>query len=74
MFFLIKPRPLSGSPASAAAPGVKIMILTYKRSGSTFLGDLFDQSPDVFYVFEPLFGLGDKYVTKQNLSAMSRTV
>ncbi|XP_070201409.1 carbohydrate sulfotransferase 3-like isoform X2 [Littorina saxatilis] len=36
------------------APEVKLLIVTYMRSGSTFTGDLFDQHPDVFYVYEPL--------------------
>lgn len=34
-----------------------VVILTYYRSGSTFLGDIINQSKDVFYVFEPLFYL-----------------
>ena len=33
------------------------MIVTYMRSGSTFTGDLFNQNPDVFYVFEPLHAI-----------------
>ena len=31
------------------------VLLTYYRSGSSFLGQLFNQHPDVFYHFEPLF-------------------
>ena len=32
-----------------------VILLTYYRSGSSFLGQLFNQHPDVFYQFEPLF-------------------
>ncbi|CAH1789426.1 unnamed protein product, partial [Owenia fusiformis] len=31
-----------------------IVITTGRRSGSSFIGELFKQNPDVFYVFEPL--------------------
>ena len=31
-----------------------IIILTYMRSGSTLLGELFRNHPDVFYFYEPL--------------------
>ena len=41
----------------AAKPKVKLIILTYLRSGSSFTGGLFDQHPDVFYVFEPLYAV-----------------
>ena len=34
-----------------------IIILAYQRSGSTFLGSLFNADPRVFYVFEPLDAL-----------------
>nr|CAB3230830.1 carbohydrate sulfotransferase 1 [Phallusia mammillata] len=39
-----------------------IIILTQNRSGSTFLGEIFDKHPDVFYNFEPLgfFDFGQK--------------
>uniref|UniRef100_H2YHF1 Sulfotransferase n=1 Tax=Ciona savignyi TaxID=51511 RepID=H2YHF1_CIOSA len=32
-----------------------IILLTNYRSGSTFLGQLFNQHPDAFYQFEPLY-------------------
>ena len=32
-----------------------VVLLTYYRSGSSFVGELFNQHPDVFYHFEPLF-------------------
>ncbi|ELT92470.1 hypothetical protein CAPTEDRAFT_196777 [Capitella teleta] len=32
----------------------RVLMLTYMRGGSTFLGELFNQHPDAFYWFEPL--------------------
>jgi len=32
-----------------------VILLTYYRSGSSFLGELFNQHPNAFYHFEPLF-------------------
>ena len=32
-----------------------VVLLTYYRSGSSLVGELFNQHPDVFYHFEPLF-------------------
>ena len=44
---------------------VKVLMVTYMRGGSSFLGELFAQNPDAYYMFEPLdafyasmFGLG----------------
>ena len=31
-----------------------VIIVTYMRSGSTFLGQLFNQNPKAFYWFEPM--------------------
>ena len=36
---------------------VKVILMTYSRSGSSFLGELFNQHPHGFYTFEPLKGL-----------------
>lgn len=33
---------------------IKIIIVTYLRSGSTFTADLIQQSSDLFYLYEPL--------------------
>ncbi|XP_046352055.2 carbohydrate sulfotransferase 5-like [Haliotis rufescens] len=38
-------------------PRTNLIILTYMRSGSTLTGGMFDQHPDVFYVFEPIHSL-----------------
>jgi hypothetical protein len=32
----------------------KILLVTSHRSGSTFVGELFNKNPDAFYIFEPL--------------------
>ena len=50
-------------------PKAKLLIVTYMRSGSTFTGDMFDQSPDAFYVFEPLHGIND-YNTVKDLGSL----
>ena len=34
-----------------------VVLLAYYRGGSSFLGELMNQNPDVFYVFEPLRGV-----------------
>ncbi|XP_070202507.1 carbohydrate sulfotransferase 6-like [Littorina saxatilis] len=43
---------------------VKILIVTYMRSGSTFTGDIYDSHPGVFYVFEPLHALSETDTTR----------
>ncbi|XP_059362668.1 carbohydrate sulfotransferase 1-like [Carassius carassius] len=40
---------------SAAAARKHILLFAQTRSGSSFTGQLFNQHPDMFYVFEPLF-------------------
>ncbi|XP_050407526.2 carbohydrate sulfotransferase 1 isoform X1 [Patella vulgata] len=45
-----------------------VILLTYMRSGSSLVGDIIQQSPDVFYVFEPLIMLGRYH--KLNTSAI----
>ena len=35
----------------------QLLILAYQRTGSSFFGQIFDNDPDAFYVFEPLDGL-----------------
>ena len=38
-------------------PRRNVIIVAQPRSGSSFLGDAFNQNPDVFYLFEPLHGV-----------------
>jgi len=40
--------------SSANKPRLNVIILTHMSSGSTFLGNVFNLHPDVFYLFEPL--------------------
>ena len=35
----------------------KVVLLAYYRGGSSMLGELMNQNPEVFYVFEPLRGV-----------------
>ncbi|CAH1788376.1 unnamed protein product, partial [Owenia fusiformis] len=42
----------------------KVIIFTYRRSGSSFFAELFNQNPDVFYMFEPLKAIEDNYDIK----------
>ena len=32
----------------------KVILATYFRGGSTFLGEMLNNNPDAFYMFEPL--------------------
>ncbi|CAK8694991.1 unnamed protein product [Clavelina lepadiformis] len=50
--------PFTVSFPEAAQPTVKrklVLLLAYKRSGSSFLGEMFNNNPAAFYLFEPLF-------------------
>ncbi|KAL8608916.1 hypothetical protein ACOMHN_009777 [Nucella lapillus] len=47
--------PVFAESASNSSAEVKLILLTYMRSGSSFTGDLFNHHPDVFYVYEPLY-------------------
>ncbi|TKS74012.1 Carbohydrate sulfotransferase 1 [Collichthys lucidus] len=42
-------------PSSKANKRINILILATTRSGSSFVGQLFNQHPEVFYLFEPLY-------------------
>ena len=35
----------------------RVVLLGYYRGGSSFLGELMNQNPHIFYVFEPLRGV-----------------
>lgn len=43
-------------PSNNSSPTL-VVILSYQRCGSTFLGELFNHNPNVFYQFEPLDSL-----------------
>ena len=44
----------------------KIIIPSYWRSGSSFLGGIFESSPDVMYIYEPFHDLGGRIIRNQN--------
>ncbi|XP_078704031.1 carbohydrate sulfotransferase 3-like [Branchiostoma floridae x Branchiostoma belcheri] len=58
-----EPRSLTGSP-----PRTAVLIVTQMRSGSSFVGELFNQHPDVFYVYEPLWALKNHPDKTHNVS------
>ena len=31
-----------------------VLLLAYQRVGSSFIGSIFDQNPDMLYIYEPL--------------------
>ena len=35
--------------------GSKVLLIAYHRSGSSFIGEMFNRNPQVFYLFEPIF-------------------
>ncbi|XP_041652109.1 carbohydrate sulfotransferase 1 [Cheilinus undulatus] len=45
----------SSSDSKNAKKRTHILILATTRSGSSFVGQLFNQHPEVFYLFEPLY-------------------
>ncbi|XP_041794550.1 carbohydrate sulfotransferase 1 [Chelmon rostratus] len=54
------PSPTPSSPSVSLPPfnaskRTHILILATTRSGSSFVGQLFNQHPEVFYLFEPLY-------------------
>ncbi|XP_063406164.1 carbohydrate sulfotransferase 4-like [Mytilus trossulus] len=49
-----------------------VIILTYARSGSSFLGDIIRQAEEVFYVFEPLHFL-DHHIHLDRLTFFNGT-
>ena len=45
------------TPEGVTSSRTNLIILAQPRTGSSFLGDAFNQHPDVFYLFEPLHGI-----------------
>nr|XP_022291966.1 carbohydrate sulfotransferase 1-like [Crassostrea virginica] len=49
-----------------------ILLLTYMRSGSSFTADVIQQSPDVFYLYEPLKAFTNQfYYTQSKLCSIT---
>ena len=52
---LITAKPITtASPATHKRGKQEILLLTEYRSGSSFVGQIFDKHPDIAYLFEPL--------------------
>ena len=45
----------------------KLLLVTYWRGGSTFLGELFEENHDVFYWFEPLIAPVHKWMKTEDI-------
>ena len=46
--------PLRNTPLIPHPKRINIIVISFPRSGSSFLGDIFNHHPAVFYLFEPL--------------------
>ncbi|ESO96515.1 hypothetical protein LOTGIDRAFT_159931 [Lottia gigantea] len=44
-------------------PKQQVILVAYMRSGSSFVGNILQYNPDVFYVFEPLYTLEQFYTS-----------
>ena len=63
----INTNPAKHDPVRSIASRSAILLVTYMRSGSTFLGEVFNQNPNVFYWFEPLAAVYDKLYPGKNI-------
>jgi len=51
-----------------------VVIVAGFRTGSTLLGEIFNQNPDVNYIFEPFHGVCDEYLPYIVLSVFYTTI
>ncbi|XP_066264527.1 carbohydrate sulfotransferase 3-like [Branchiostoma lanceolatum] len=51
------PQPTKPEAPPAIKRRTAVIIMTQMRSGSTFVGEIFNQHPEAFYIFEPLWAL-----------------
>ena len=69
---IMERRTRSGGKKSSAF----VLILAQPRTGSSFLGQLFNQHPDVFYLYEPLHPFAVfkklKYIAERNYTTLTR--
>lgn len=49
-------------------PRTKVLLITAHRSGSTFLGELFNRNNDAFYLFEPLAAVQVRVLYNLNMN------
>uniref|UniRef100_A0A8C4VA42 Sulfotransferase n=1 Tax=Falco tinnunculus TaxID=100819 RepID=A0A8C4VA42_FALTI len=54
------PPPPAGSRAPAGARRQLVYVFTTWRSGSSFFGELFNQNPEVFFLYEPVWHVWQK--------------
>ncbi|XP_060067731.1 carbohydrate sulfotransferase 5-like [Ylistrum balloti] len=47
----------NGNNVSQVREPIPVILLTYMRSGSSFLGSVLQTNPDVYYLFEPLHAI-----------------
>ena len=50
----------------------KLILLTYMRSGSSFAGEIFNNHPEVFYVYEPLWATEQYYKNGQPIMYLDK--
>nr|XP_026694680.1 carbohydrate sulfotransferase 1-like [Ciona intestinalis] len=51
---------------------IGLIIVTSMRSGSSFTGQIFNQHPNVFYFFEPLYFLLGEYGSQRKLEVLDK--
>jgi len=51
-----------------------IVLLTYMRSGSSLTGDILQQAPGVFYIFEPFKVLDIAQRREKSISFLNGTI
>ncbi|XP_038601550.1 carbohydrate sulfotransferase 2 [Tachyglossus aculeatus] len=54
------PGPLASGPSQRAGRRRLVYVFTTWRSGSSFFGELFNQNPDVFFLYEPVWHVWQK--------------
>ncbi|XP_063053909.1 carbohydrate sulfotransferase 1-like [Engraulis encrasicolus] len=63
----------SSSSSSSASSGRRhILLFAATRSGSSFTGQLLNQHPDVFYVYEPLFHVWQSFTNASSTCCQRR--
>ncbi|XP_013409486.1 carbohydrate sulfotransferase 3 [Lingula anatina] len=67
------PKLPSLGPTAATRTTDKVMILAYYRSGSSFLGELFNNNPSMFYLYEPLWNYQFAVKYRRNLTYCNGT-
>ena len=61
----------NGTTTKPKKTKTNVLLVTAYRSGSTFLGELFNRNNDAFYLFEPLAAVGDDSLISQKHKYMS---